>query len=128
MKYGRKGLHLIDDSMLYGIDGKSIKNTKVRIFPWASVEKLFYNISPTLRKKPSNITCHIGTNNKINDNSSEVKRIHPSNRNSSRRGAVVKGVEHIWTNLKVNIWVPRVRVPLVLSVGIWIRKNSTINT
>ena len=46
----------------------------------------------------------------------------------SRRGAVVKGVEHISTNLFVNIWVARVRVPLVLSVGIWIRKNSTINT
>ena len=31
-------------------------------------------------------------------------------------------------NLSVNIWVARVRVPLVLSVGIWICKNSTINT
>ena len=39
----------------------------------------------------------------------------------SRRGAVVKGVEHI-------VFVARVRVPLVLSVGIWIRKNLTINT
>ena len=34
------------------------------------------------------------------------------------RGAVVNGVEHISTNLKVNIRVARVRVQLVLSVGI----------
>ena len=45
-----------------------------------------------------------------------------------RRGAVVKRVEHISTIVLVNIWVARVRVPLVLSVGIWIWKNSTINT
>ena len=44
------------------------------------------------------------------------------------KGAVVKGVEHSSTNLKVNIWVARVRVPLVISVGIWIRKNSTSTT
>ena len=42
-----------------------------------------------------------------------------------RSGAVVKGVEHISTIVLVNIWVARVRVPLVLSVGIWICKNST---
>ena len=35
-----------------------------------------------------------------------------------RRGAVVKGVEHISTIVLVNIRVARVRVPLVLSVGI----------
>ena len=45
----------------------------------------------------------------------------------SRRGAVVKRVEHISTIVLVNIWVGQVRVPLVLSVGIWICKNSTIN-
>ena len=45
-----------------------------------------------------------------------------------RRGAVVEGVERISTNLEVDIWVTRVRVQLVLSVRIWIRKNSDINT
>ena len=45
----------------------------------------------------------------------------------SRRDAVVKGVEYISTIVLVNIWVARVRVPLVLSVGFWIWKNSTIN-
>ena len=45
-----------------------------------------------------------------------------------RRGAVVKGVADISTNLLVNIWVARVRVLLVPSVGIWICKNSDINT
>ena len=44
------------------------------------------------------------------------------------RGAVVKGVEHISTIVLVNIWVARVRVPLVVSVVIWICKISTINT
>ena len=43
------------------------------------------------------------------------------------RGAV-KRVEHISTIVLVNICVARVRVPLVLSVGIWICKNSIINT
>ena len=43
------------------------------------------------------------------------------------RGAVVKRVEHISTIVLVNIWVAQVRVSLVLSVGIWICKNSTIN-
>ena len=37
---------------------------------------------------------------------------------SCRHGAVVKGVEHISTIVLVNICVARVRVPLVLSVGI----------
>ena len=45
-----------------------------------------------------------------------------------RRGAVVKRVEHISTIMLVNIWVAQVRAPLVLSVGIWTCKNSTINT
>ena len=55
-------------------------------------------------------------------------RILPIDKQIGRRGAVVKGVEHISTNLLVNIWVARIRVPLVLWVGIWICKNSTINT
>ena len=42
---------------------------------------------------------------------------------SGRRSAVVKRVEHISTIVLVNIWVAQVRVPLVLSVGIWICKN-----
>ena len=45
----------------------------------------------------------------------------------SRRGAVVKGIEHISIIVLVNIWLARVRVPLVLSVGIWICKNAYIN-
>ena len=63
---------IIGDSMLYGIDEKRLKNTKVRIFPGASIEDLFFNISPLLRKKPNNIICHIGTNNTINENSNEI--------------------------------------------------------
>ena len=40
-----------------------------------------------------------------------------------RRSAVVKRVEHISTIVLVNIWVAQVRVPLVLSDGIWICKK-----
>ena len=45
-------------------------------------------------------------------------RDHRYNHNFRRRGVVVKGVEHISTNLKVNIRVARIRVALVLSVRI----------
>ena len=45
-----------------------------------------------------------------------------------RRGAVVKGAGHISTIVLLNIRVVRVRIPLALSLGISICKNSTINT
>ena len=61
----------------------------------------------------------------------EIYTIHKYNIqyiNTSRRGAVAKGVKHISTIVLVNIWVTRVRVQLALLVGIWICKNSTVNT
>ena len=57
-----------------------------------------------------------------------LEKAHPFHAHPKQSVAVVKGVEHISTIVLVNIWVARVRVPLVLSVGIWICKNSTINT
>ena len=60
----RKGTTLIiGDSLLYGIDERKIRNTKVRIYPGAGVDGMFYNIFPLLRKRPENVIIHGGTNN-----------------------------------------------------------------
>ena len=63
---------IIGDSILYGIDESKLKHTKVRVFPGSSIEDIFFNITPLLRKKPSNIILHIGTNNAVYDNSSQI--------------------------------------------------------
>ena len=65
----RKGTTLIaGDSILYGIDEKKIcQNGSVRVrvfFPGATVEDLKdYYIKPLLRKQPSKVILHVGTNN-----------------------------------------------------------------
>ena len=69
----RKGTILIvGDSMLYGIEENKLKNAKVRVFPGASIEDLVYHLTPLLRKNPSTVIIHIGTNNCVYDNSSEI--------------------------------------------------------
>ena len=47
-----------------------------------------------------------------------VEPVHQRQAYKCRRGAMVKGVEHISTIVLVNICVARVRVQLVLSAGI----------
>ena len=64
----RKGTTLIaGDSILYGIDEKKIcqnGSVKVRAFPGATIEDLKdYYIKPLLRKQPSKVILHVGTNN-----------------------------------------------------------------
>ena len=64
----RKGTTLIaGDSILYGIDEKKIcqnGSVKVRVFPGATIEDLKdYYIKPLLRKQPSKVILHVGTNN-----------------------------------------------------------------
>ena len=64
----RKGTTLIaGDSILYGIDEKKIcqnGSVKVRVFPGATVGDLKdYYIKPLLRKQPSKVILHVGTNN-----------------------------------------------------------------
>ena len=54
----------------------------------------------------------------VRDLQKEAKQLCDEYIATCRRGAVVKGVEHISTVVLVNILVARVRVPLVLSVGI----------
>ena len=55
--------------MLYGIDESKIKNAKVQVFPGASIEDLVYHLTPLLRKIPSAVVVHIGTNNCVYNNS-----------------------------------------------------------
>ena len=64
----RKGTTLIaGDSILYGTDEKKIcqnGSVKVRVFPGATIEDLKdYYIKPLLRKQPSKVILHVGTNN-----------------------------------------------------------------
>lgn len=69
----RHGTTLIaGDSMLNGIDESKLRNTKVRVFPGASIEDLAYHLTPLLRKKPSTIILHIATNNCVTDDSDEI--------------------------------------------------------
>ena len=49
--------------LLDGIDERKLRNTKVRIYPGAGVDDMFYNIFPLLRKRPENVIIHAGTNN-----------------------------------------------------------------
>ena len=64
----RKGTTLIaGDSILYGIDERKIcqnGSVKVRVFSGTTIEDLRdYYIKPLLRKKPSKVILHVGTNN-----------------------------------------------------------------
>ena len=64
------------DSMINGIEEKSLSkknsNVKVRYFNGALVEDMFYNLVPLIRKKPSALTLHVGTNNTISDSSKVI--------------------------------------------------------
>ena len=63
---------LVGDSLLFGIDEKRLRNTKVRIFPGASIEDMYFNLVPLLRKKPTNIILLVGTNNAVLENSVKI--------------------------------------------------------
>ena len=64
------------DSIINGIDEKRIskKNSivKVRYFNGALVEDMFYNLVPLMRKKPSALILHVGTNNTVSDSSKVI--------------------------------------------------------
>ena len=61
------------DSLLNGIqEGRIKRNTKVRVFPGATIEDMYYYITPLLKRKPENIILHIGTNNCTSDEASAV--------------------------------------------------------
>ena len=69
----KKGTTLIvGDSMLNGLDESHLRNCKVRVYPGSSIEDMNYNIIPLLRKRPSTVILHIGTNNTTRDNSHQI--------------------------------------------------------
>ena len=62
--------------MTNGIDEKRLSkknsNVKVRYFNGALVEDMFYNLVPLMRKKPSALILHVGTNNTVSDSSKVI--------------------------------------------------------
>ena len=62
--------------MINGIDKKRISeknsNVKVRYFNGALVEDMFYNLVPLMRKNPSALILHVGTNNTVSDSSNVI--------------------------------------------------------
>ena len=65
---------IIGDSMLNGLDEKRLKNCKVRAFSGSSIEDMHFHIVPLLRKRPSTIIIHVGCNNCVDDNSTEIMK------------------------------------------------------
>ena len=65
------------DSMLHGIDenrlsGAKPNSFKVRIFRGATIDDMKDFLKPYLKRSPTNIILHVGTNNSINDSSSVI--------------------------------------------------------
>ena len=64
------------NSIINGIDEKRLSkknsNAKVRYFNGALVEDTFYNLVPLMRKKPSALILHVGTNNTVSDSSKVI--------------------------------------------------------
>ena len=70
-----KGTTLIaGSSILMGIHEKKLAKykAKVRAFPGATVDDLYDYLNPLLKKKPSNIFLHIGSNDSVDKNAQEI--------------------------------------------------------
>ena len=66
-KWPPKTILIIGDSMINNLDEQrlstSVKKTvKVRSFPGSTVEQMYKNVGPLLKKKPDVIFLHVGTN------------------------------------------------------------------
>ena len=59
------------DSMINGINEKHIfsnfKSVKVRCFSGATIDDMYFDLIPLLRKKPAALVLHVGTNNLSNE-------------------------------------------------------------
>ena len=64
------------DSMINGINKKRIstnfKSVKVRCFSGATIDDMYFNLIPLLRKKPAALVLHVGTNNSSNETSFQI--------------------------------------------------------
>ena len=68
---------IVGDSMLHEIDenrlsGAKPNSVKVRIFRGATIDDMKDFLKPYLKRSPTNIILHVGTNNSINDSSSVI--------------------------------------------------------
>ena len=81
---------IVGDSIIHGLNEKKLKkySAKVRSFPGATIDDFYDYLKPLLKKKPSHIILHIGTNdaikkfpgqikNEINNLSTYIKEILP---------------------------------------------------
>ena len=61
-------------SIISGIEESKLKKykAKVRVFPGALIDDMYDNLKPLLKRKPSNIFLHIGTNDATNKTSDEI--------------------------------------------------------
>ena len=64
------------DSMINGINEKRIstnfKSVKVRCFSGATIDDMYFNLIPLLRKKSVALVLHVGTNNSSNETSFQI--------------------------------------------------------
>ena len=47
-------------------------NVKVRLFPGVKIDDMFYYLVPLLEKNPDYVTVHVGTNDAVDHQSSDV--------------------------------------------------------
>ena len=62
-------LHEIDENRLSEAQPNSVK---VRIFRGATIDDMKDFLKPYLKRSPTNLILHVGTNNSINDSSSVI--------------------------------------------------------
>ena len=121
---------IIGDSILNGIDETRLKNTKVRIYRGASVDDMFYNVFPLLRKAPTNIIIHAGTNTARTENSSDIagKLLDLKYFILSwlpHCNVIISGLVNRYDNGKAQLTVERTNERLI-NTGIQIIDNSNI--
>ena len=64
---------IVGDSMLNGVEERKMpSNVKVRNFPGSTVKDMHDYVKPLLRKKPSHVTLHVGTNDAVNSDSNSI--------------------------------------------------------
>ena len=76
-------------SIMSGIQENRLKRykAKVRVFPGAVIDDMFDYLAPLLKKKPTNIILHIGSNDAINK--SDVEIIDEINNLKSHIGSIL---------------------------------------
>ena len=75
-RWPKNTILIAGDSMINGINKKRIstnfKSVKVRCFSGATIDDMYFNLIPLLRKKPAALVLHVGTNNSSNETSFQI--------------------------------------------------------